>query len=149
MNQLEQSLSFEIKKKKNKKENCLTIENLISIKVQFLYSKAKTRISLEIDFTMSELITNYYCAVTSSTQKSPGTLQWRWAQNPAECISGIESTNLLILRTLHHYFTVLCGSPFSLDVIWIPGISRFPLRTNGAVLNQEPLELQFSVLTTT
>ena len=54
MNQLEQSLSFEIKKKKNKKENCLMIENLISIKVQFLYSKAKTRISLEIDFAMSD-----------------------------------------------------------------------------------------------
>ena len=30
------------------------IENLLSIKVQFLYSKAKIRISLEIDFTISD-----------------------------------------------------------------------------------------------
>ena len=32
------------------------IETLISIKEQFLYSKAKTRISLEIDFTMSDYV---------------------------------------------------------------------------------------------
>ena len=50
-----------------------------------------------------------------------------------------------------HYSTIpLCWATlfFTSDLVWILGISRFTLRANGVVLNQAPLELQSSVLTT-